>query len=487
MEKIRIEHLIPLASLDRPLYDLGGQLLAARGTRLTRPVMRALKLAGIDEGVLLDDLSERRKLPRQRQYERRNIKTLIPGQIITEAMFDEQGRLLLAADSVIPAGLVENLRERDLTSVLLYKEPDVDQARRFTGFLAHEWVREFDRAIDAREIALAVERKGVPVARRMRIWRGKLRPPLDLLRISRKRESLLDEADEILDILRVRGEVKKGRIERFAAELVDLVCDDKDVCLALATFPDAGADMSRTAVNVAFIAVAVALMMGYNEAQVHALAMGAFLHDIGMLTVPREVVEKEGRLNRDELEIVRSHPVGGLSFLALMPDATIETGLAIYQSHERESGVGYPAGTGGEGIHDFAKIVGIADTYHALVNPRAHRDESLPHDALMNVVKMGKLGMFAREFVLALVHASGSFPVGSWVKLATGEIARVAAVSPATFDRPKVSVIINEFGNVLEEPRVDDLSVTPGIDFVHVRTPVRLMDDPLVGFGPHIP
>jgi len=265
VERIRIEHLVPLAKLDRPLYSVTGQLLIARGTQLVPAMIRALELAGTEEAVLLDHPDELHRLQRLPQYERRDIKTIIPGQIITEAMFDEQGALLLRADSVIPAGLVDALKARGVRTVLLYKEPEVDRVSRFFSFLSHEWARELDRRIAEGAIDLRVARRGVPVARRMRIWRGKLRPRLMLSTISRRRQSLLDEASEMLDILRMGAEVKKGRVERIAREMVDLTCDDKDVCLALATFPDAGESLPRITVDVTFIAISMGLMMGYNR------------------------------------------------------------------------------------------------------------------------------------------------------------------------------------------------------------------------------
>jgi len=482
MQKIRSEHLVPYARLDRPFYDQSGQLLIARGTRVVPPMIAALDAAGITEGVLLDHSDELRVLQGQPRYESRSIRTIIPGQIITQSMFDEQGNLLLAADSVIPGSLVETLKARKVESVLLSKEMDVDRVGRFSDSLAREWARNLDDQIDNSSIPLAVERKGVPTARRMRVWRGKRRPAVELSRISQRRDSLLSETEEILDILQMGAGLKRGRIERIAEQIVDLTCDDKDVCLALASFPDAGAALPRIGVDVSFVAVAMGLMMGHNEAQIRTLAMGAFLHDVGMLSVPAQIVEKNGRFNRHELSVMRNHPLNGLALLARVPDATVETALVVYQSHERDSGVGYPRAASGEGVHDYAKIVGIADAYHALVNPRAHRDESLPYDALANISKMSGLGMFSKEFVLALVHALGSFPVGSWVKLSTGEVAHVVGVSPAAFDRPKVSVVLDEYGVALEEPQVLDLTQMPGVELTHVSAPVRFMDNPLEAF-----
>ena len=124
--------------------------------------------------------------------------------------------------------------------------------------------------------------------------------------------------------------------------------------------------------RVAGYAVTLALALGFEGPQLAALRLGAGLHDVGKLRLPREVLNKRGRLSLAEYELVKQHPVWGLELLT-GTDLPEETRAIIRWHHEKRDGSGYPDGLAGDEIPLHPMIIGIADVYDALTTERSYR------------------------------------------------------------------------------------------------------------------
>ena len=98
----------------------------------------------------------------------------------------------------------------------------------------------------------------------------------------------------------------------------------------------------------------------------------AVLHDVGKIGVPESILDKPGRLEAAEMEIVRRHPVIGAGIVEDIP-AFIEVREGILYHHERWDGTGYPEGLSGEGIPMSARIIAIADVFDAITDDRPYR------------------------------------------------------------------------------------------------------------------
>jgi putative nucleotidyltransferase with HDIG domain len=122
--------------------------------------------------------------------------------------------------------------------------------------------------------------------------------------------------------------------------------------------------------RVAQTAVAVARALGLSEVDETAVLLGAYLHDVGMVRVPREVLSRPGPLTTRELALLHTHPVQGVELLADV-EFPWEIKPIIRWHHERCDGSGYPDGLRGEAIPLGAQIVGIAEAHDAMVAPRA--------------------------------------------------------------------------------------------------------------------
>ena len=109
------------------------------------------------------------------------------------------------------------------------------------------------------------------------------------------------------------------------------------------------------------------------ETEIERIRLGALLHDVGKIGIPETVLKKEGPLSDEEWVIMKQHPTIGAEKV-LMPNASLRDLIPIVKyHHERIDGKGYPEGLSNGDIPLAAKIVAIADTYHALTSDRPYR------------------------------------------------------------------------------------------------------------------
>jgi len=133
--------------------------------------------------------------------------------------------------------------------------------------------------------------------------------------------------------------------------------------------------------RVAQRALAVARPPTLDATTQTTIRLGAYLHDLGKVRVPHEILNKPGPLTREEFEIVQMHPIWGLELLASV-EFPWDLKPIIRWHHERYDGTGYPDRLSGDEIPVAAQIVGIVDVYDAITTARSYRP-AMSHDAAM--------------------------------------------------------------------------------------------------------
>jgi putative nucleotidyltransferase with HDIG domain len=139
--------------------------------------------------------------------------------------------------------------------------------------------------------------------------------------------------------------------------------------------------------RVAENALAVARELGLDEQEQTTIRLGAYLHDVGKVKVPHEILNKPGKLTRDEFEVVQMHPVWGIELLATI-EFPWDIKPIIRWHHEKYDGTGYPDRLRGDEIPLSAQIVGIVDVFDALTTTRAYRPALSTEVALREMEKM---------------------------------------------------------------------------------------------------
>ncbi len=138
--------------------------------------------------------------------------------------------------------------------------------------------------------------------------------------------------------------------------------------------------------KVAKDAVAIAKALNLPSHQVEIVRRASLLHDIGKIGVPDKILNKPGRLTKEEFRVVKKHPEVALKILKPIPQIK-DLLPAIYHEHERFDGKGYVVGLKGEAIPLEARIIGVADAYDAMTSERPYRKPLSKKEAVKELKK----------------------------------------------------------------------------------------------------
>ena len=138
--------------------------------------------------------------------------------------------------------------------------------------------------------------------------------------------------------------------------------------------------------RVAGYAVALARALGLDEGQQTTIRIGAYLHDLGKVKVPHEILNKPGKLTDEEFGVIQMHPVWGVELLATV-EFPWDIKPIIRWHHEKYDGTGYPDRLRGDEIPLNAQIICIVDVYDALTTTRSYRPAMSQAEALARMAE----------------------------------------------------------------------------------------------------
>lgn len=266
---------------------------------------------------------------------------------------------------------------------------------------------------------------------------------------------------QLMETVKANAPVNFKGAKRVVQSMVDIVCQDESVLMALAAFKQYDDYTFKHSMNVCVYSLAFGHQLGLDKAALAYLGMSGFFHDIGKLLVRKEVLTKPAKLSDEEWEEMKRHVVYGASYLLKSPnlDELLADGIVVaYEHHLDFNLAGYPVLRKERELDLFSRIVSIADCYDALTNARVYRPYPYsPLEALTMMVE--KKGVkYDEELLRTFLRLVGVYPVGTVVRLDSGEVALVYRVSHRSEspDRPIVKIFTDAKGN-WKEPELFDL------------------------------
>ena len=194
--------------------------------------------------------------------------------------------------------------------------------------------------------------------------------------------------------------------------------------------------------RVSGYSTAIGRRMGLGEVTIEQLSMAAFLHDIGKLGTPDQILLKPEELSREEVAIMRLHPTRGARMLSGICDME-EVAEAIRHHHENFDGSGYPSGLSGEQIPLLARIIRVADAYDAITSQRPYR-QAASHEFAIEQLLLRAGEMFDQEVVNAFCDLAALAGIRRAISQGDGCI----RISPRA---PDVDAAGLSFGEVIHE------------------------------------
>jgi len=252
----------------------------------------------------------------------------------------------------------------------------------------------------------------------------------------------------VLNSARLGHYAELERLNPVVDKIIDSIFRHNDALIPLARLKQHDSYTYEHAVASAAMMASFARGLGLDRAQIHEVALGAILQDIGMSRVPTVILEKPERLNANEVAVVRGHVEHSHDIaqeLSDLPEATMEV---IAQHHERIDGTGYPFRLRGDEISSHGQMAAIVDVYDAMTSQRPFQDAAAPTAALRKLYEWGQ-HHFNADLVQAFIRSVGIFPVGSLVRMESGMLGVVLEQTDDLL-KPVVRIFFNtKTGNYL--------------------------------------
>lgn len=286
-----------------------------------------------------------------------------------------------------------------------------------------------------------------------------MRPKEQLAKCEKNHTQNILQAADLLYSLQQAQDIDGQQVARVSHSLFNQLLADVNLTLNLAHAKDPAArQLDAHSTSVAALAIGVGLALGYVERDLRELGQAALLHEVGMLALSPQLINKREPLDSTELEEMQRHPIHALDYLRRARGLSDRVAIAVYQEHEMPNRGGYPNQRPGYLLHDFGKIIHICDAYDAMTSPRAFRDALLPYRVMEHLVKAATQQQFDAKVLNALLQVVGLFPVGSWVKLSTRKYAKVTGNNPNRYDRPVVNMLFDSNLQPLAVPEIVNLT-----------------------------
>jgi len=238
-------------------------------------------------------------------------------------------------------------------------------------------------------------------------------------------EIFMDAIETMKDIIEAQHLDKNVNLRKMnttVQTMVDNILENRDTFIGLTNLKMYDEYTFAHSVNTSLLASALGTFLRFEKPQVAALGVAGLLHDMGKANVPHEIINKPGKLTDVEWGVLKRHPIEGALILAGTAGVTKMAMVAAFEHHQHGE-QGYPSV--GVQPHLFSQIVSLADAYDAITAARVYYSIQTPPDQAIRILLKKRGTSFNPVLVKAFVNMMGLFPVGTVLKLDTGEVALV--------------------------------------------------------------
>jgi putative nucleotidyltransferase with HDIG domain len=265
---------------------------------------------------------------------------------------------------------------------------------------------------------------------------------------------------EVVDNVRNQKVLNVRKAKRLMQNAVNSVMQDEAALLGLANIKNYDEYTFNHSVNVAIYAIALGQRVGIPKKHLSHLGMAGLFHDIGKTRIPREIINKSGKLTPEEWVVVRSHPLMGAEIVMRMKEwGELATRMvdAAFEHHLKYDLTGYPKLTRKRRISLFGRIITLADFYDALVRPRVYNRFPYVSEKILGIMLERSGKDFDPNLVKVFINMVGVYPLGTLVLLNTNEMGIVTEIQDDVeqLERPKICLVYYSDGEYRKGEVVD--------------------------------
>lgn len=309
-------------------------------------------------------------------------------ELLASAIFDKEGRILLREGIVLKISFIKKLQDLGIPSV--YINDELSQGIEINDVVSQETRQECKKVIVA-----------------------------------------------TMEKFARRGDVSLHGIITSAQRVIEDILGQKEIMVNLMDIRSTEDVLFSHSVNVCILSVMTGINMGYNMASLKDLAVGALLHDIGMVAIMKPSIDSMGKWEVDK-ERYKEHPKFGYDSLNKQEISSFTKVIALTH-HEQCDGKGFPFGLQFEEIHEMVRIVSICDVFDHIVHGTSQIYNVPPYHAIEFLE--ASTNIFDPNIVKNFVISVSMYPSGSRVKLNSGEMGIVVKQNKGFSSRPVIRVM----------------------------------------------
>ena len=253
---------------------------------------------------------------------------------------------------------------------------------------------------------------------------------------------------------------KNDQILEIAKEVHNAVISDNIVLKYLKLLGEHDMYTREHSISVAILSFFIAFKKGYSIDDIIIVVKGALLHDIGKTSVPLKVLNKPGKLDNDEFDIIKRHSVEGYNLIKNEPLHEDIKNIILYH-HSRLDGSGYPCNVDDEKLNENVQIVSVCDVFDALTGDRVYKP-GMPKSLAYRIIRSEMANKLNIDCLDALIDYLIIFDVGEISTLTSGEKCEIIALNVNDINRPIVRIVEGE--NI---DKVINLNVDRNLDLIY--------------------
>lgn len=309
------------------------------------------------------------------------IEYVIPGQVLHKPVFDYSGNIVMKKDTVLDENNISKLKKLGIGTVHIL---DKFSSQELEDIIKPKLIKRFKDTGSK------------------------------IINISSNKEIVTDKTGYRKSIHQCIEDY-----ESFIDEIIDDTIHNSDIInnlMSVSTYDD---NTFIHSINVMLLSLVVANRLNMNRDEIKKVALSCLLHDIGKVYIPLSIINKTEKLEVEEFNIIKNHPLKGFEFLRDCTNLGQSERIACLTHHEKWDGTGYPFNKSGEEIPLYGRICCLCDVFDALTSDKAYRRGVKPNEAMEYI--MGNGGMlFDYELVKIFTEAVNIYPIGTMVLLSNG-------------------------------------------------------------------
>ena len=237
--------------------------------------------------------------------------------------------------------------------------------------------------------------------------------------------------DSIKEVAQKISSQKKAGVRksiRVIQNMVDLVMEDEKIALGLSTIRDYDDYTFTHSINVATLSMCLGRRIGISRTSLNRIGICGLFHDLGKLDVPIEIIQKPGKLSESEFEEIKKHTLYSVTqIIRLQADRDLKSKILLspFEHHLKYDFSGYPKTNRKKPVSLFGRILTITDVFDAITSPRIYRHSVFSPDQALGSMLGGAGTDFDPILLKVFINMLGVYPIGSLLKLDTGELALV--------------------------------------------------------------